>query len=120
MMYMHLAAALISLALGAMQFVCRKGTRAHKTIGWIWVFAIAVACLSSFALHGFVEGTRFSWLHGLSGWTLICLFAMIYFVRKKNVRRHRNFAIGVYCGLLAAGLAATLMPHRFLYKLFFG
>lgn len=33
MMYMHLAAALISLALGVMQFVCRKGTRTHKTIG---------------------------------------------------------------------------------------
>lgn len=120
MMYVHLAAALLAFVLGAAQFVRRKGTSVHKTLGRVWIVAMAVTCISSFALHGFVEGARFSWLHGLSVWTLICLLAMVYFARKKNIRRHRNFAIGAYCGLLGAGAAATLMPHRFLYQMLFG
>ena len=120
MMYLHLVAALIAFALGAVQFVRRKGTPVHKALGRVWIAAMAVTCISSFGLYGFVEGARFSWLHGLSVWTLICLGAMIYFARKKNIRRHQRFAIGAYCGLIGAGSAATLMPHRFLYQLLFG
>jgi uncharacterized membrane protein len=46
----HVAAALAAIVLGLMQFIGRKGTAAHRLLGWCWVVLLAVVALSSFSI----------------------------------------------------------------------
>ncbi|WP_114562180.1 DUF2306 domain-containing protein [Ephemeroptericola cinctiostellae] len=114
----HLVCALLSLIVGAWQLMQAKGTPQHKTIGRFWLLCMAVTSLSSFWLHG--VGYRWGWIHVLSVWTLFCLVCALYFARTKNIRRHRKFVVGAYCGLVGAGVAAVLMPGRVLNVWLFG
>lgn len=118
MLVVHLVCALLSVVLGVWQLVQAKGTSKHRTIGRIWLFCMAVTSIASFWLHG--DGYRLSWIHLLSIWTLFCLACTLYFALTKNIRRHRKFVIGAYCGLIGAGVAAIAMPDRLLNVWFFG
>lgn len=114
----HLAAVLPALLLGAVQLATPKGTPLHKTLGWLWVVAIAVAAVSSFWIVGLNKAGGFSVIHLLSLWTLISLGCAIWFIRRGNVRAHKGFMIGTFVGLAAAGLGA-LAPGRTLYAFLF-
>jgi uncharacterized membrane protein len=49
-----------------------KGNTVHRTLGWIWVVAMATAAISSLFIHR-ANGGGFSFLHLFAGWTLIAL-----------------------------------------------
>ena len=115
---LHLAAALGALALGTAVLAGRKGTPLHKALGRSWVALMTAVALSSFWIFELRGGAGPSWIHLLSAWTLISLACAIYFIRRGNVRAHRNFMVGTFAGLVAAGLFA-LAPGRTLYRLFF-
>jgi uncharacterized membrane protein len=115
---LHLAAALAALGLGAAVLAGRKGTSLHKALGRGWVALMAAVALSSFWIFELRRGAGPSWIHLLSAWTLISLACAVYFIRRGNVRAHRNFMIGTFAGLVGAGLFA-LAPGRTLYRLFF-
>lgn len=112
MIALHLTAALLSLALGALVLGRRKGTRSHKALGRAWVGLMLVVAISSFWIGG-------SLIHLLSVWTLISLAAAIWFIRRGNVRAHKGFMIGTFLGLAGAGLGA-LAPGRALHAMLFG
>lgn len=112
---LHLAAAILSLLLGATVLARRKGTTSHRLLGRIWVAVMALAALSSFWILDIGRGS-FSLIHLLSVWTLISLALAIWFIRRGNVRAHKGFMVGTFIGLAAAGLGA-LAPGRFLYQL---
>lgn len=114
----HLAAVVPAVVIGVIQLAAKKGTRPHKTLGWVWVAAMAVLAVSSFWILGLARGGGFSWIHLLSAWTLFSLAAAIWFIRRGNVRAHQGFMIGTFAGLAAAGIGA-LAPGRTLYLLFF-
>lgn len=120
MLVAHIVFALLSAVLGLIQLIQSKGTTSHKFVGRAWVVSMAWVSVSSFWLTGFAQGHRFSWLHGLSLWTLVCLVALVYCARVKNVRGHKRFALGAYIGLLSAGAAAVFMPNRLLYQWLWG
>jgi uncharacterized membrane protein len=63
----HTVFAVTSLMLGALLLRGRKGHRAHRIMGWIWVGCMASVALISFAIVG---PKGFSWIHGLSVFTL--------------------------------------------------
>jgi len=114
----HLAAVAPALALGIAQIAARKGTRAHKVLGWLWVLSMATAALSSFWIMEIRKGAGWSVIHLLSVWTLIMLSAAIWAIRRGNVRSHRRFMVGTLIGLAGAGVGA-LMPGRFLATVLF-
>jgi uncharacterized membrane protein len=114
----HLAAVAPALLIGVFQLATRKGTRLHKALGWIWALSMAVVAASSFWIVGFHKAGGFSIIHLLSIWTLVSLALAIWFIRRGNVRAHQGFMVGVFLGLLGAGLGA-LAPGRTLYLFFF-
>ena len=115
---LHLAVAVAALALGAAVLAGRKGTSLHKALGRTWVGLMIVVALSSFWIFELRRGAGPSWIHLLSLWTLASLVCAVYFIRRGNVRAHRNFMLGTFAGLAVAGLFA-LAPGRALYRLFF-
>ena len=114
----HLAAVVPAVAIGATQLLMTKGTRIHKSLGWIWVLSMAVVAVSSFWIMELSKDGGFSVIHLLSVWVLISLACGIWFIRRGNVRAHRGFMVGTLLGLAGAGLGA-LAPGRFLAKLLF-
>lgn len=118
---LHLIFSLSAIVLGAIQFVCKKGTTIHRTLGYIWVIAMVVICLSSFGIQSIMPNGifgGFSPIHLLSLWVLFQLARGIYFARKHEIVRHRKCMIYTYVGGLLIAAAFTLMPGRFLYKVF--
>src|SRR5690625_7404900 len=75
--------------------------------------AMVTVCLSSF----WIAPDGFSWLHGLSIWTLVCMVAAIGGIRRGNVPVHRGFMIGSYLGTLMAFAFAALVPARLIPQL---
>ena len=63
-------------------------------------------CVSSF----WIRPDGFSWLHGLSTWTLVCMVVAIGAIRAGHVALHRGFMIGSYLGTLAAFAFAAFVP----------
>lgn len=112
---LHLSAALPAIALGIAVLMRRKGTPSHKLLGWLWVAAMALVAVSSFWIAGIRASGGFSLLHILSAWTLLCLALAIGAIKRGRVRAHKGFMLGVFVGLVAAGLA-SLAPDRLLYE----
>ena len=118
MIAVHLAAAILSLIVGALVLARTKGTRSHKTLGRLWVGLMLVVALSSFWILEIRDGAGFSVIHLLSAWTLVSLALAVYFIRRGNVRAHKGFMVGTFLGLAGAGLGA-LAPGRALYLFLF-
>lgn len=114
--YVHLAAALVAVVLGIVILLRRKGTRAHQSIGWIWVGLMTAASLTSFGIQA--RG-RFSVIHVLSVIVLVSVSVAIVSARTGNIRLHKICMISTFSGLVIAGVF-TLLPYRMLGKVVFG
>ena len=118
MVAIHLAAAILSLIVGALVLARTKGTRSHKMFGRLWVGLMVAVAISSFWILEIRDGAGFSVIHLLSAWTLVSLALAVHFIRRGNVRAHKGFMIGTFLGLAGAGLGA-LAPGRALYLFLF-
>lgn len=107
-------------ALGATFAVCtgvivlwrpRKGGRAHRRLGAVWMASMYWTALSSFGIRELHPG-RFSWIHLLSLWTLVSLSVALWAAVTGRSRLHRRWVVGSYAGLLGAGIAAMSFPQR--------
>ncbi|MCA3323165.1 MAG: DUF2306 domain-containing protein [Roseomonas sp.] len=116
----HVAAALAAILLGLVQFIRPKGTGAHRLLGWCWVLLMAVVALSSIGITGVAGPGHFSWIHGLSAFTLGGLTAAVFLARRRNIHAHRNFMMGLYLGALLVTGAFTLLPGRIMGRVVFG
>lgn|GEM_PF-903114 len=110
---LHAVAATYVLLLGPLQILRRRRDLAHRIVGLSWLMAMVTVCLSSF----WIAPDGFSWLHGLSIWTLVCMVAAIGGIRRGNVPVHRGFMIGSYLGTLMAFAFAALVPARLIPQL---
>lgn len=110
---LHAIAATYVLLLGPLQILRRRRDLAHRIIGVSWLVAMVTVCVSSF----WIAPDGFSWLHGLSIWTLVCMVAAIAGIRSGSVPVHRGFMIGSYLGTLAAFSFAALVPSRLIPQL---
>lgn len=116
---LHVAAALTALAIGTVLMVGVKGTRLHRTLGWTWVVAMAATAVSSLFIREMNHGAM-SWIHLLSGWTIVALPMAVYAARRHKVHMHRRFMTGLFVGGLLIAGAFTFLPGRLLWRVFFG
>ncbi len=116
---LHATAALAAFALGAWQLAAPKGTLPHRTVGWAWVVLMAAVALSSFGITGGRGAGRFSWIHGISLFTLLALPVAVTHVRRGRTESHRWLMVGLFLGALVITGAFTLLPGRLMGRIVF-
>lgn len=115
---LHIASALTALAIGTVLLIGIKGTKIHKTLGWVWVVAMALTAVSSLFIRQVNHGS-FSFIHLLSGWTIVALPMAIYAIKRRKLSMHRRMMTGLFVGgLIIAGLL-TFLPGRLMWGVFF-
>ncbi|WP_427006603.1 DUF2306 domain-containing protein [Pseudarthrobacter sp. H2] len=110
----HVVAALFVLALAPLQVLRRRRDRIHRTMGLLWVAAMYYVCVSSFWI---VSEGHFTWLHGLSAFTLLTVTLGLVAAIRADIRSHRGNMIGSYIGIAVAFAFAAGMPGRAIPRL---
>jgi uncharacterized membrane protein len=109
---LHALGATFSLMVGLVVLrTPRKGNLFHRRLGMTWMVAMYWTVLSSFWIKELRPG-HFSWIHGLSLWTLFSLTMALWAAKTGRREAHRGWVRGSYFGLLGAGLAAMAFPVR--------
>lgn len=109
--YVHLAAAVAAMLIGAFQLARPKGTPSHRAIGWLWASLMFAVALSSLWIPRFLH---FSWIHLFTLLVLVALPLALWNAHRGNVESHRKGMRGLYTGgLIVAGIF-TLVPGRLL------
>lgn len=115
----HLTAAVTALVVGTVLMIGVKGSALHRGLGWTWVIAMALTAVSSLFIHEMNHGAM-SWIHLLSGWTIIALPIAVYAARRHKVALHRRFMTGLFVGGLIVAGGFAFIPGRLLWRVFFG
>lgn len=105
----HVVAALFALTIGPFQILRRRRDRIHRTMGYLWVSAMYYVCVSSFWI---VSDGYFSWLHGLSAFTIVTVTLGLVSAIRGNIASHMGNMIGSYIGIAVAFVFAATVPGR--------
>lgn len=116
---LHVAAATAAFAIGCIIMLRPKGRGFHKALGWAWVVAMGTTAISSFFITG-LNGSNLSFIHLISGWTVVALPMALFAIRNKRVMIHRRIMTGLFLGGLVFAGALTFIPGRLMYDLFLG
>ncbi|HXJ25558.1 MAG TPA: DUF2306 domain-containing protein [Streptosporangiaceae bacterium] len=109
---MHASTASVALLLGAHNLIRRpRGDRRHLIVGRVWLACMYVTVLSSFAIQALHPG-HFTWIHGLSVFTLVTLTIGLWAARTHRAAVHGQFMAGSYFGLVGAFIGAVVVPQR--------
>ena len=117
---LHIVVALIAVLLGAVQFARPKGTPGHRTLGRVWVAAMAVLAFSGFFIHEIRVWGAWSPIHLLSAATLVLLVLGVWFARSGRIERHKRMMAGIYIFALLVTGAFTFLPGRLMHQIVFG
>ena len=115
----HLLAAVIAFGLGVVQLLAPKGTLPHRLLGWVWVIIMFVAAISSLFIRQINHGA-FSFIHILSGLTIVALPMAVYAARRHKVAAHARHMRGVFLGALVVAGVLAFLPGRAMWNIFFG
>ena len=108
----HVGAALAALILGPCAMARRSRDVWHRRLGYLWVSAMGLTALSSFAIREARQIGPFSVIHLLSAFTLWHLWRGVSHARAGRIAAHRGTMLGLYVyGIGVAGLF-TLLPER--------
>lgn len=110
----HVVAALFVLAVGPLQILRRRRDRVHRSMGYLWIAGMYYVCFSSFWI---VSDGGFSWLHGLSAFTVLTVTLGLISAIRGNIPAHRGNMIGSYLGTAIAFAFAALVPGRLIPRL---
>lgn len=114
----HAVAATLAVVLGGANVLRRRrGDRPHRTIGWAWLVLMYFTALSSFWIQQLRPG-QFSWIHGLSAFTIVTLSLGLWNARRGRVRAHAGNMIGTYAGLWGALVGVVAVPSRLVPQAF--
>jgi uncharacterized membrane protein len=108
----HVIAAIGALVLGLWQFLRPKGTGDHRMLGWTWVALMITVAVTSFFIHTICSFGRFSWIHGLSLFTLFALIPAIAHARAHRAKQHQRAMTLLFSGALLVAGAFTFTPGR--------
>jgi uncharacterized membrane protein len=110
----HLAFAVIAIALIIVIICVKRGSKAHKLIGRVWVTAMTLTAISSFWISEIDHFMGFSAIHLLSVFTLYNCYVGVTSIRRGNQRAHRNAMVGTAIGGLLIAGSLSFMPGRML------
>lgn len=114
----HAVAASFAMVFGAVNVLRRhRGDRPHRTIGWTWLVLMYFTSFSSFWIQQLRPG-NFSWIHGLSAFTIVTLSLGLWNARRGNIRGHAGNMIGTYAGLWGAFIGVAAVPSRLVPQAF--
>ena len=116
----HAIAALVAMVLDGLQLWEPKGTRNHRTLGYIWVGLMAIVAFSGFFIHVLKLVGPFSPIHLLSVLTLASLWYAIGAVRRGNIKRHRQTMVVLFWMALILTGFFTFWPGRVMYQVVTG
>ncbi len=113
----HVVLASTAVVLGALLLATRKGHQIHRLMGWIWVLCMTAVAGISFAIH---RPDGYSWIHGLSVFTLVSLLVGVAHARAHRVKAHRTHMVSLYVGALLITGLFTLLPGRLIGSALWG
>lgn len=114
----HVLVALAALALGPVMLLSRKGARFHRRAGWTWATLMAAAAVTSMFLT--TRTGSYSYIHIMSGTTLLMLPLALHAARRHDVARHQALMLWLFYLMLVGAALFTLVPGRLMWRLFFG
>ena len=82
--FLAIAAVVLTVAI----FSLRRGSQAHRWMGWTWVGLMAIVAASSFAINDIRMVGPFSPIHLLSVFVLFQLIVNVRAARSHSVRAH--------------------------------
>jgi hypothetical protein len=83
-------------------------------MGYLWVAAMYYVCASSFWI---VTEGHFTWLHGLSAFTLVTVTLGLISAIRGNIPAHLGNMVGSYVGIAVAFVFAVAVPGRAIPRL---
>jgi uncharacterized membrane protein len=114
----HAVAASFAMVFGGVNVLRRtRGDAPHRAIGRTWLVLMYFTALSSFWIQQLRPG-NFSWIHGLSAFTIVTLSLGWWNARRGNIRAHAGNMIGTYAGLWGAFIGVTAVPSRLVPQAF--
>lgn len=116
----HVAAAMLALGLGVFQFFLKRGSVLHRSMGRLWIAAMATVALTSFLIHEVRLVGLWSPIHLLSVAVLVWLWVAIRAVRTGNLRKHGIIMSSLFGFALIGAGAFTLLPGRVMHTVVFG
>jgi uncharacterized membrane protein len=116
----HVAAALIALALAPVILIRRKGGVVHRWLGRVWVVAMTVAALSSFWIQDIRLIGPWSPIHLLSVLTLASLAIGLRAAIRRDIATHRKIMESLAFWALGVTGLFTLLPGRDMNAVLFG
>ncbi len=121
----HWVAAIAAFFLGLMILTLTKGTKAHKTLGWTYVVAMAIVTLTAVFIRDVPQDASapeffgFSPIHLLIPVTIFGIVGGLRAIRRGDRHSHaRSMVITFFAALVVAGLF-TFVPGRRMHQLFF-
>ena len=114
--FLAMAAVLLTIAI----FSLKRGTAAHRWMGWTWVILMGVVALSSFAINDMRVIGPFSPIHLLSAFVLFQLVVNVRAARSKRVLAHARGMKGHSFGALLVSGGFTFLPGRIMYQVVTG
>ena len=114
----HAMVAMAAIIIGGLQLYLKKGTSLHKFMGRVWVGLMLIVSLTSFFIHELNLWGKYSPIHLLSIWVIICVVLGIYFARIENIKRHKIFMVYTYWLALILTGFFTFYPGRVMNLIF--
>ncbi|WP_439139464.1 DUF2306 domain-containing protein [Roseicyclus sp.] len=117
---LHVAFARVALPVGPIVLFRTRRDQLHKTLGYLWVVAMAGLALSGL----WIESTlpilgRFGPIHLLSPYALWGLAHGLWLIRKSDVAGHRAAMQSVWFGAMGLAGLFTLLPERVINRVLF-
>lgn len=109
----HAGAAFLVLVIGPVNILRPRRDAMHRMLGRTWVAIMYLTCGSSF-FFGLEDG--FTFLHGLSVFTIITVSLGVLSIVRGNRRAHAANMVGSYIGTMAAFGFAAFVPNRLIWS----
>ena len=116
----HAFAALGAAGLGTVQMLRRKGDRAHRAFGWIFVALMAWTAASAAFISTIKLWGPFSPIHLLIPVVFASLWVGVRHARRGDVASHRRAMITLFVLALLITGGFTLYPGRIMHAVVFG
>lgn len=113
----HFYAAVSAAGLGLILLAWRKGHAFHRALGWLWVYAVAVAIISSFWIRD--EQGNYTWIHLSSIFHGCTLALAIMLALQRNIKWHRWMMLYTYWVGVVGAIGLAVIPGRLLWQVLF-